>query len=238
VSASADPSRTPDPRFPSPAPRPPYRIAVLASGRGSNLQSLLDAIADGALPADIVGVFSDKSKALALQRARDAGIPACALSPKAFATRAAFDAALFAAIDAVAPDLVVCAGYMRLIDADVVDAHRGRVINIHPSLLPEFKGLHTHQAALDSAATEHGASVHFLTPELDGGPVISQARVAVHAGDTAESLAERVLLREHPLLVETVRWFAAGRISLAEDGVHVDGVARGPLQLAANQRFA
>ena len=202
-----------------------YRIAVLASGRGSNLQSLLDAIAGGSLPAEIVGVFSDRSKAQALQRARDAGIAARALSPKAFETRAAFDAALFAAIDTVAPDLIVCAGYMRLVDAQVVEAHRGRVINIHPSLLPAFKGLHTHQQALDAAAAEHGASVHFLTPELDGGPVIAQARVDVHAGDTAESLAARVLLREHPLLVETLRWFAAGRISLAEDGVQIDGKA-------------
>ena len=221
-----------------PEPRPLYRIAVLASGRGSNLQSLLDAIADGSLPAEIVGVFSDKTKALALQRARDAGIVAHALSPKSFETRAAFDAALFSAIDAVAPDLVVCAGYMRLIDAQVVEARRGRVINIHPSLLPAFKGLHTHQQALDAMATDHGASVHFVTPDLDGGPVIAQARVAVHPGDTAESLAARVLLREHPLLVETVRWLAAGRISLAEDGVHVDGAPHDPLQLAANQRFA
>ncbi|MDN5780973.1 MAG: phosphoribosylglycinamide formyltransferase, partial [Luteimonas sp.] len=107
-----------------------------------------------------------------------------------------------------------------------------------PSLLPAFKGLHTHQQALDAAAAEHGASVHFVTPDLDGGPVIAQARVPVHAGDDADALAARVLEREHPLLVETLRWFAAGRIGLAEDGVHVDGSARVPLQLAANQHFA
>ena len=216
----------------------PYRIAVLASGRGSNLQALLDAIASGSLAAEIVGVFSDKSEAHALQRARDAGIPARALSPKAFASRVDFDAALFAAVDEVRPDLIVCAGYMRLIDGAVVDARRGRVINIHPSLLPAFKGLHTHQQALDAATGEHGASIHFVTADLDGGPVIAQARVPVHAGDDADTLAARVLEREHPLLVETVRWFAAGRIALAEDGVHVDGAMRAPLQLAANQRFA
>lgn len=235
VSASAD--RSPDSRRPLHDARP-YRIAVLASGRGSNLQALLDAIDNGSLQADIVGVFSDRSKAVALQRARDAGIAAQALSPRQFASRAAFDAALFAAIDQVRPDLIVCAGYMRLIDGAVVDARPGRIINIHPSLLPDFKGLHPHQQALDAAVGEHGASVHFVTADLDGGPVIAQARVPVQPGDNADTLAGRVLEREHPLLVETVRWLAAGRIALAEDRVHVDGAPRAPLQLAANQRFA
>lgn len=229
MSASAE--RTP------PAPRP-YRLAVLASGRGSNLQAILDAIAEGSLAARVVGVFSDRPKAWALQRARDAGIPARALAPKAFADRAAFEAALFDAVDAVEPDLVVCAGYMRLIGAAAVEARAGRIVNIHPSLLPAFKGLHTHQQALDARAAEHGASVHFVTADLDGGPVIAQARVQVHPGDDAGLLAERVLEREHPLLVETLRWFAAGRIALAEGVVHVDGAARAPLQLGANQRFA
>jgi len=236
VSASAD--RSPDSRFPIPDPRLPFRIAALASGRGSNLQALLDAIDDGSLPAQVVGVFSDRSKAVALQRARDAGIPARSLAPRDFASRAGFDAALFAAVDEVQPDLIVCAGYMRLISGDVVDARRGRIINIHPSLLPAFKGLHTHQQALDAGVAEHGASVHFVTPDLDGGPVIAQARVPVLPGDDADALAARVLGREHPLLVETVRWLAAGRIRLAEDVVHVDGAASPPLQLAANQRFA
>ncbi|GAA3932931.1 phosphoribosylglycinamide formyltransferase [Luteimonas lutimaris] len=236
MSASAD--RSPDSRFPIPDSRPPCRIAALASGRGSNLQALLDAIDGGSLAAQVVGVFSDRSKAAALQRARDAGIPARSLSPKAFASRAAFDAALFDAIDEVQPDLIVCAGYMRLISGGAVDARRGRIINIHPSLLPAFKGLHTHQQALDAGVAEHGASVHFVTPDLDGGPVIAQARVPVLPGDDADTLAARVLEREHPLLVETVRWLAAGRIALAEDAVQVDGVAGPPLQLAANQRFA
>ena len=198
----------------------------------------MDAIAAGTLDAEIVGVFSDRSKAVALQRARDAGIPARSLAPKAFASRAEFDAALFAAADEARPDLIVCAGYMRLIDAAAVDARPGRIINIHPSLLPDFKGLHTHQQALDAAAAEHGASVHFVTADLDGGPVIAQARVPVLPGDDADALAARVLEREHPLLVETVRWLAAGRITLAEDGIHVDGRPSAPLQLAANQRFA
>ena len=235
VSESAD--RSPRSPIPNPQSRP-YRIAVLASGRGSNLQALLDAIAEGTLAAEIVGVFSDRSKAVALQRAREAGIPARSLAPKSFPSRAEFDAALFAAVDEVRPDLIVCAGYMRLIDAAVVDARPGRIINIHPSLLPEFKGLLTHQQALDASAAEHGASVHFVTADLDGGPVIAQARVPVLPDDDADTLAARVLEREHPLLVETVRWLAAGRIALAEDGIHVDGVASPPLQLAANRCFA
>lgn len=214
------------------------RVGVLVSGRGSNLQALIDAIAEGTLAAEIVGVFSDRAGAQALQRARDAGVPAHALSPRAFAGRAEFDAALFAAIDAVRPDLIVCAGYMRLIDGAVIEARRGRAINIHPSLLPAFKGLDTHRRALEAGVAEHGASVHFVTPDLDGGPVIAQARVPVLPGDDEQALAARVLEREHPLLVETVRWLAAGRIALAEGLVHVDGVASAPLQLGANRRFA
>lgn len=224
------------------------RLAVLASGRGSNLQALIDAIAEGELAAEIVGVYSDKADAGALQRARDAGIPAHAITPKRFATRAEFDAALFARIDAATPDLIVCAGYMRLITADVVDARRGRIINIHPSLLPAFKGLHTHAQALAAGVPEHGASVHFVTADLDGGPVIAQARVPVLPGDSVETLSARVLAEEHPLLVETVRWLAAGRIVLSDTGssntgpaeasIHVDGAPHPPLQLGANRRFA
>jgi len=215
------------------------RIAVLASGRGSNLQALLDAIAAGTLPARIVGVFSDKAQAPALQRARDADIPTVALDPNAFDTRVAFDRALFERVDESEADIIVCAGYLRLIDAGVVDARRGRIVNIHPSLLPAFKGLRTHRQALAAGVAEHGASVHFVTPDLDGGPVIAQALVPVLAHDSAETLAQRVLAREHPLLVETLHWLATGRIALAEDAVHVDGMALAtPLQLGANNRFA
>lgn len=215
------------------------RIAVLASGRGSNLQALLDAIAAGTLPARIVGVFSDKAQAPALQRACDADIPALALDPNAFDTRVAFDHALFERVDESEADIIVCAGYLRLIDAGVVGARRGRIVNIHPSLLPAFKGLRTHRQALAAGVAEHGASVHFVTRDLDGGPVIAQARVPVLAHDSAETLAQRVLAREHPLLVETLHWLATGRIALAEDAVHVDDMALAtPLQLGANNRFA
>ncbi|GAB6196528.1 phosphoribosylglycinamide formyltransferase [Lysobacter xanthus] len=208
------------------------RLAVLASGRGSNLQAILDAIGDGALDARVVSVFSDQPKAFALERARAAGVPAHACPPAAFGSRAQFDAALFQAISDVQPDLIVCAGYMRLLGAAQVEAWAGRMINIHPSLLPLFKGLRTHEQALAAGALEHGASVHFVTPELDGGPVIAQARVAVVPGDDATSLAGRVLEREHPLLLATLAMFAAGRLRLDGGRVTVDGhpLAR-PLQL-------
>lgn len=208
------------------------RIAVLASGRGSNLQALLDAIDAGRLAVELAGVFSDKPEAIALQRARIAGVPAIAVSPREFATRLAFDEHLFSRIDGVHPDLIVCAGYMRLVSEREVSARLGRMINIHPSLLPAFKGLRTHQQALDAGVTEHGASIHYVSPELDGGPVIAQARVAVLGGDDAEALGRRVLEREHPLLIETLRLLAAGRIELVGHRVQLDGRnLAAPLQL-------
>lgn len=217
----------------------PFRIAALASGRGSNLQALIDAVAAGTLDARIVGVFSDRADAAALERARSAGIEAVALSPKDFDSRPGFDRALFGQIDAVRPDLVVCAGYMRLIGAPEVDARPGLLINIHPSLLPRFKGLHTHRRALEAAVPEHGASVHYVTADLDGGPVIAQARVPVLPGDDEDTLAARVLAREHPLLVETVRWIAGRRIQLHGHRVQVDGADLvAPLQLGSNNRLA
>jgi phosphoribosylglycinamide formyltransferase-1 len=215
------------------------RIAVLASGRGSNLQALVDAIADGRLDARLVGVFSDRPAAQALERARATGIPAQAIEPRGFANRLAFDEELFRRVDAGAPDVIVCAGYMRLISEPAVQARRGRLVNIHPSLLPAFKGLRTHAQALAAGATEHGASVHYVTPDLDGGPVIAQARVPVDPGDDADALARRVLACEHPLLVETLALFAAGRVALRDDRVQLDGAPLPtPLQLAANLRFA
>jgi phosphoribosylglycinamide formyltransferase 1 len=216
-----------------------YRIAVLASGAGTNLQALVDAIACGELSAEIVGVFSDQLTCAALQRARDAGIPAIAVSPKPYPTRAAFDAALFGLVDAARPDLMVCAGYMRLISAAQVEARSHRMINLHPSLLPAFKGLHTHQQALDAGVHEHGASVHVLTADLDGGPVIAQARVPVLPDDTAETLAARVREQEHPLLVEVVRLLSEGRLRLGDGRVRLNGEALdAPLQLRANRRLA
>jgi phosphoribosylglycinamide formyltransferase 1 len=218
---------------------PALRIAVLASGAGTNLQALIDAIAAGELEAAIVGVFSDRPKALALQRARDALIPATALSPKAFASRAEFDAALFELVDAARPDLIVCAGYMRLISSTEVEAQPERMVNLHPSLLPAFKGLHTHQQALDAGVHEHGASVHVVTADLDGGPVIAQGRVPVLPGDNADTLAARVREVEHPLLVEVVRLFSEGRLQVRDGRIHLNGEPLGtPLQLGAKRRIA
>jgi phosphoribosylglycinamide formyltransferase-1 len=214
------------------------RLAVLVSGRGSNLQAILDAIGAGALDAVVAGVFSDRADAPALQRARDAGIAAHALAPRSHASRIEFDQAFFAMVDAVAPDLIVCAGYMRLISSAAVAPRNGRIINIHPSLLPAFKGLHTHRQALAAGAAEHGASVHFVSADLDGGPVIAQARVPVLPGDDEDTLAARVLEREHPLLVATLRLFARGEVMLREDSVHIRGERAAPLQLSANNTFA
>jgi phosphoribosylglycinamide formyltransferase-1 len=205
------------------APDPKFPIAVLASGRGSNLGALIDARDAGILPIDIVLVAGDRADAVALERARGAGIPALALNPKDFAGRAAFDWALFSRVEESRPALVVLAGYMRVIDAGVVRRFAGRMINIHPSLLPKYRGLHTHRRALEAGDALHGASVHFVTAELDGGPTIAQAEIPVHAGDTPESLAARLLDEEHRLLVACVARIAAGRISLSGERVMMDG---------------
>lgn len=211
-----------------------FRLAVLASGAGTNLQALVDAIAAGELDATIAGVFSDKAKAVALDRARAAGVPAVALSPKAFASREAFDNTFFAAVDAAVPDLIVCAGYMRIISAAEIERRPDRMINLHPSLLPAFKGLHTHRQALDAGVAEHGASVHVVTPGLDDGPVIAQARVPVLPGDDEATLAARVRGVEHPLLVETVRLLAEGRLRLSGGSIFLNRTRlTAPLQPAA-----
>ena len=219
-----------------------YRLAVLASGRGSNLQAIFDAIADGSLPAQVVGVFSDRADAYALERARLAGVPATIVRPRDFSDRAVYDQALFAQVDASKPDLIVCAGYMRLISAAAVQQRPGRMINIHPSLLPAFKGLRTHEQALAAAVAEHGASVHFVTAELDGGPVIAQARVPVAPGDDVAQLSARVLAREHPLMIEVLRLMAARRVRLEINGhesiIHLDGQPlTAPLQLGQDNRL-
>jgi phosphoribosylglycinamide formyltransferase-1 len=187
------------------------RLAVLASGRGSNLQALLDAIDAGSLQAQVVGVFSDRPDAPALQRVA----PALRWSRDArgYAQRADFEAELADATAAVEPDWVVCTGYLRILGDGFIDRFRGRLLNIHPSLLPAYRGLRTHARALDAGECEHGASVHFVVPELDAGAVIAQARVPVHAGDDAAGLAARVLQAEHPLLVAVARLAVAGRIA-------------------------
>ena len=197
------------------------RIAALASGRGSNLQAVIDAIAAGTLDAGIVGVFSDKPAAAALQRVPDA--LRWSRQPKTFASRDAFDAALGDAVAASEPDWIICVGYMRILGEAFVQRFRGRLLNIHPSLLPKYKGLHTHARALEAGDAEHGASVHFVTAELDAGAVIAQARVPVQAGDDADALAARVLSVEHPLLLQVLRLAAAGRIAERDGQAMLDG---------------
>ena len=198
----------------------PLRVAALASGRGSNLAALLAA----RLPVEFVLVGSDKAKAGALAIAAEAGIPTVHVSPKDFADRVSFDRALFGKVAEAKPDLLVLAGYMRIIDATVVADWEGRAINIHPSLLPKYRGLHTHRQCLDAGDVEHGASVHFVTAELDGGPVIAQARIPVVPGDTEDSLAERLLVEEHRLLPAVVAAIASGRLSWS-NGPAFDGHA-------------
>lgn len=193
----------------------PLRVVVLISGSGSNLQALIDAQGDS---VRVAGVISNVADAYGLERARRAGIPAETLSHRDFADRPAFDQALADLIDRFEPGLVALAGFMRILTPGFVAHYAGRMMNIHPSLLPRFRGLHTHQRALEAGEREHGASVHFVTAELDGGPLIIQARVPVLPDDDPDQLAARVLAEEHRIYPEAVRLFAAGRLRLGPAG--------------------
>ena len=197
---------------------------MLASGRGSNFRALLRAQQDGSLPIELVAVLSDKPAAAVLGFASGAGIATWAKSPRDYAAREAFDEALFSELDRIQPDLIVCAGYMRIIGAAMLLPWTGRVINIHPSLLPKYPGLHTHRRVLEAGDREHGASVHFVSAELDGGPVISQVRVPVRPDDDEASLAARLLGREHPLLLASVKAIAEGDITWSALGPCYGGV--------------
>ncbi|OOG66083.1 phosphoribosylglycinamide formyltransferase [Rhodanobacter sp. B04] len=199
------------------------RVAVLASGRGSNLAALLAARDRGELPVDFVLVGSDKATAGALQLAATAGIPTLALDPRNYPDRRAFDLELFARIATSGAELLVLAGYMRIIDGEALRPWVGRMINIHPSLLPKYRGLHTHRRALEAGDREHGASVHFVTAELDGGPVIAQARLTVEAGDDEHRLAQRLLPLEHRLLPAVLRLLASRRLAWVDGAPQLDG---------------
>ncbi len=194
------------------------RIVVLASGRGSNLQAVLDAAAAEGWAARVVAVLSDRPGAGALAIARAHGAQALLVDRKAHASRAGFDAALAAAVDALAPDLVVLAGFMHILDAGFVQRHAGRMLNVHPSLLPAFPGLHTHRRALAAGCKLAGATVHFVTPELDAGPIVIQAAVPVRADDTEATLAARVLGKEHAIYPRAVRWFVDDELRI-EQGI-------------------
>lgn len=197
------------------------RIAVLVSGRGSNLQALLDAISRGELRAEIAGVFSDRPDAAALQRV---AVPLrWSDDARAYPERAAFDAVLGDAVQACRPDWVICAGYMRILGEAFIARFRGRLLNIHPSLLPKYRGLRTHARALAAGDRVHGASVHFVVPELDAGAVVAQVQIPVHTADTAEILAARLIPHEHDLLVAVVGLAVAGRLAERSDVVYCDG---------------
>lgn len=210
----------------------PLRIAVLISGRGSNLDSILRACGAGSLPAQVVQVISNRPDAGGLALAAAAGVPTAVVDHRQFADRPAFEAALNTQFAAAPCDLIVLAGFMRVLTPGFVARHSGRLINIHPSLLPEFPGLDTHARALAAGVTEHGASVHFVTAAVDGGPLVAQIRVPVRADDTPDTLAARVLAAEHRLYPTVLGWYAQGRLALAGEQLELDG-----LQLAAPVQF-
>ena len=193
-------------------------VVVLVSGRGSNFQALLDA----GLPVRFDAVISNRPGAYALERARRAGIDAVVIDHKRYDDRHSFDRTLAETIDRYQPRLIVLAGFMRLLTPEFVNRYQGRMINIHPSLLPKYRGLDTHARAIAAGDKEHGVSVHFVTAELDAGPVIVQARIPVLPGDTPETLAERVLVEEHRIYPLAVQWIATGRLTLRDDRVYFD----------------
>ena len=201
---------------------PSTRVAVLISGEGSNLQALIDAERAGTLGASVVAVVSNKDSARGLMRARAAGISAEHLGATRGQARDDYDAALAALLARHEPDLIVLAGFMRILSPTLIERFAGRMLNIHPSLLPKFPGLDTHRRVLEARDAHHGATVHFVTADLDAGPAIIQYRLPVRAGDTPESLAQRVHVGEHLILPRAVAWFAAGRLRLADGSVMLD----------------
>lgn len=215
------------------------RIALLASGRGSNLTALLAARESGRLPIEFVLVASDKPAAAALRLAEQAGVPTLALDPRSYPSRADFDRELFARVAASGAQLLVLAGFMRILDGAALAPWVGRMINIHPSLLPKYPGLHTHRRALEAGDREHGASVHYVTAELDGGPVIARVELPVEPGDDEHRLAGRLLPLEHRLLPAVVDLIAHDRLRLRDGRVWLDGVPlSAPLQLQADGQLA
>lgn len=198
-------------------------VVVLISGRGSNLEVIAEHARVGDLPIEIRAVVSDRDDAPGLEWARRAGLVCATLPPQQFTDRQHYDRALADLVDGFAPALVVLAGFMRILGPEFVDRFTGRMLNIHPSLLPRHRGLHTHRRVLQAAEHEHGASVHFVTRELDGGPVVLQARVPVRDDDDETSLADRVLKQEHRIYPRVVAWFASGRLRFEDGSAWLDG---------------
>ncbi|MBC8494152.1 MAG: phosphoribosylglycinamide formyltransferase [Candidatus Thioglobus sp.] len=196
---------------------------VLISGSGSNLQSLIDNA--NHIGLEIEAVISNKESAYGLERAQQANIPIHTINHQQFSSREEFDQILSQTIDQYQPEIIILAGFMRILTPEFTQKYTGKMFNIHPSLLPKFQGLNTHQRALDAGESEHGVSVHFVTDELDGGPIIAQSRVNVLADDSADSLAKRVLVEEHKLFPEVVHWFTQGRLTLKDSQAFLDGQA-------------
>jgi len=214
-------------------------IVVLISGSGSNLRAIAERIRSGTLPVEIRAVISDRAEAAGLAWAVGAGLPGIALSPRGFPDRAAYDRALADLIAGYAPRLVVLAGFMRILDREFVERFAGRMLNIHPSLLPKYRGLRTHRRVLEAGDPMHGASVHFVTPELDGGPVVLQARVPVRTDDDEANLAARVLAQEHRIYPECINWYAAGRLQFRDGAAWLDGrLLESPLIVEASDEVA
>lgn len=199
------------------------RVVVLISGSGSNLQSIIDQANTPTSSYEVVGVISNKPDAYGLERAKQAHIPALSVDHKTFADRELFDQALFEKITSLEPDIVVLAGFMRILTPLIIQHFSGRLINIHPSLLPKYKGLHTHKRALEAKDKEHGCSVHFVTEDLDGGPIIMQATLPVEANDDEASLAKKVLGFEHQVYPLALSWLTQGRLALDAKSVSLDG---------------
>lgn len=201
---------------------PKKSIVVLVSGNGSNLQAILDTIAQGRINGEVTAVLANKAQAYGLTRAEDSNVPAIFIDHKSFDSREAYDQAMIKQIDQYQPDLIVLAGFMRILTPEFVEHYHGRMLNIHPSLLPKYKGLDTHQRAIDAGDTEHGASVHFVTPELDGGPVVLQSKVPIFEQQDAEELAERVQLQERQMYPLVVSWFCADRLKMNNNKAILD----------------
>lgn len=199
------------------------RVVVLISGRGSNLQAIIDARHAGKLPIELCAVISNRAHADGLANARAAHVESSVIDHRDFPDRESFDRKLMQQIDRHRPNLVVLAGFMRVLGEEFIDHYAGHLINIHPSLLPAFPGLHTHERALAASVKEHGATVHFVTRDVDGGPIIIQARVPVRVDDTPQSLAHRVLVEEHRIYPLAIRWYAEGRLRLSKGKVLLDG---------------
>lgn len=213
------------------------RVVVLVSGNGSNLQAVIDQTENGELPITLCAVISNVPQAKGLERARKHNIATEVVNHKDFSSREAFDSALRDTIDSYRPGLVVLAGFMRIFTPEFTRHYEGRMLNIHPSLLPKYQGLNTHRRAIEAGDTEHGVTVHFVTAELDGGPPIVQAYVPVLEGDSEDDLAARVLIEEHKIYPQAIKWFAEGRLIMKDSSSWLNGKRLPPTGLVVNQHL-